>query len=88
MGQPAAPDSACLPALSGNGAAAANHSRVTNDPWLAELVRRVDAGDTIDFSQTPETSEDESSKEKIEELAEIICRTVMSREPGGPRCFC
>ena len=30
----------------------------TNDPWLAELVRRAEAGernlDTIDFSQTPE----------------------------------
>ena len=51
----------------------------TNDPWLAELVRRADAGetiviDTIDFSQTPETSEDDSSKEKIEVLTEMICR--------------
>jgi hypothetical protein len=30
----------------------------TSDPWLAELVRRTDAGetniDTIDFAQTPE----------------------------------
>jgi hypothetical protein len=47
----------------------------TNDPWLADLVRRADAGetiiDTIDFSQTPE---DDSSGEKIEALAEIICR--------------
>jgi hypothetical protein len=56
----------------------------TNDPWLAELVRCVDAGDTIidtiDFSQTPETSEDDSSEEKIEALAEIICRN--GDEPG------
>src|SRR5829696_4118816 len=56
----------------------------TNDPWLAELVRRVDAGetiiDTIDFSQTPETSEDDSSEEKIEALAEMICRA--GNEPG------
>ena len=48
----------------------------TNDPWLADLVRRADAGetiiDTINFSQT--TSEDDSSGEKIEALAEIICR--------------
>jgi hypothetical protein len=46
----------------------------TNDPWLAELVRRADAGesvDTLDFSQTPEG---ESSEEKIETLSEIICR--------------
>ena len=49
----------------------------TNDPWLAELVRRADAGetiiDTIDFSQTPETVDD-SSEERIEALAQIICR--------------
>lgn len=46
-----------------------------NDPWLAELVRRADAGewiiDTIDFSLEPETNKDDS---KIEALAEIICR--------------
>ena len=49
-----------------------------NDPWLADLVRRADAGekiiDTIDFSQTPETNEDDSSETKIEALAELICR--------------
>jgi len=49
----------------------------TNDPWLAQLVRRADEGenvaDTFDFSQTPETNESESS-EKVEALAEIICR--------------
>jgi hypothetical protein len=42
----------------------------TNDPWLAELVRRADAGesvDTLDFSQTPEG---ESREEKIETLSE------------------
>ncbi len=44
-----------------------------DDPWLADLVRRADAGepiiDTVDFSLEPETN-----KEKIEALAEIICR--------------
>ena len=49
----------------------------TSDPWLADLVRRADAGetiiDTIDFSQTPETDEDDSIEEKISALAEIIC---------------
>jgi hypothetical protein len=48
----------------------------TNDPWLAELVRRADAGENIiggiDFLQAPE--EDELNEEKIEALAEIICR--------------
>ena len=51
----------------------------TNDPWLADLVRRADAGeqiiDTLDFSLAPETNnQDNSSEEKIEALAEIICR--------------
>ena len=49
-----------------------------NDPWLADLVRRADAGETIidsfDASQTHETTEDDSSEEKIEGLAKIICR--------------
>ena len=49
-----------------------------NDPWLAEIVRRTDAGEnvfeTIDFLQTPKSLEDELSEEKIEALAEMICR--------------
>jgi hypothetical protein len=48
----------------------------TNDPWLAHLVRRADAGeaivDAIDFLQTPASTSDEA--EKIEALAEMICR--------------
>ena len=36
-----------------------------NDPWLARLVSRAEAG---------ERDEDDSSKEKIEVLAEVICR--------------
>ena len=48
-----------------------------NDPWLAEMVRRADAAqtvvDTTDVSQTPETNEADSSTEKVEALAEIIC---------------
>ena len=49
-----------------------------NDPLLADLVRRADAGekiiDTTDFAETSESNEDDSSEEKIETLAEIICR--------------
>jgi hypothetical protein len=42
----------------------------TNDRWLSELVRRADAGETIiDNLNVPPTSE-----EKIEALAEMICR--------------
>jgi hypothetical protein len=49
-----------------------------NDPLLAELVHRVDAGVSIidtDFSQIRPTSlEDDLSEEKIEALTELICR--------------
>ena len=50
----------------------------TNDPWLADLVRRADAGepiiDTIDFSLEPELNND-PNEEKIETLSEMICRS-------------
>jgi len=50
----------------------------TNDPLLADLVRRADAHesiiDTIDFSQTPEAVDDDADEGKIEALAEMICR--------------
>jgi hypothetical protein len=48
----------------------------TNDPWLAALVRRIDAGkpvDTMDFSQEPQV-ENDFEVDKIETLAEMICR--------------
>ena len=37
----------------------------THDPWLAELVRRADASETIidDFEETPEMQNDDSSDE-------------------------
>ena len=45
----------------------------TNDPWLAALVRRADAGETVidsaGFLKTSSTDE-----EKIAALAEMICR--------------
>src|SRR5215212_10775684 len=48
----------------------------TNDPWLAELVRRIDAGetiiDTVDFTQAPQSHEDKSREEKIEALIQMI----------------
>ena len=49
----------------------------TNDPWLAQLVSRIDAGEsieTLDFSQIRDADGEDSSEEKIEALAEIICR--------------
>src|SRR5215216_131283 len=48
-----------------------------NDPWLARLVRRADAGETIvdtNFEETPEPYNDESDEEKIEALTATICR--------------
>ena len=45
----------------------------TNDPWLADLVRRADEGETVidseGFLKTSSTDE-----EKIVALAEMICR--------------
>jgi hypothetical protein len=47
----------------------------TNDPWLAKLVRRADAGeDVFDDLQSLETNENDSSDDKIAALAEMICR--------------
>jgi len=51
----------------------------TNDPWLPDLVRRADAGETIidslDFSLEPQTHGHNSMAEaKVEALTEIICR--------------
>jgi len=48
------------------------------DPWLADLVRRADAGeaiiDALDLPETPETGIDLSSEEKVQALTELICR--------------
>lgn len=49
-----------------------------NDPLLAELVLRVDAGesivDNITVVDTRGPGEDESTEQRVEALAEIICR--------------
>src|SRR5215813_12702503 len=60
-----------------------------NDPWLADLVRRVESGerigDTLDFSQADEQPheasgidstlhEHASSRKEINGLADMICR--------------
>ena len=45
----------------------------TNDPWLAKLVRRAATGESSE-TQIPETNHDYSVGEKIDMLAEIICR--------------
>ena len=49
-----------------------------NDPWLADLVMRAEAGenivDTFESLQTPDEDADNSTG-KIETLADIICRS-------------
>ncbi len=49
-----------------------------NDPWLAELVQRVEAEenvvDTFESLRTPDADEEYPTVRKIEALAEIICR--------------
>ena len=50
-----------------------------NDPCLAELVRRADAGEEIVVTLEPEEAP-ETKEEKIEELTELICRA--GDEPG------
>lgn len=48
------------------------------DPCLAELVNRAEAGENIEETfesmKTSDTDEDDSEAKKIEALAEIICR--------------
>ncbi len=50
-----------------------------NDPSLAELVRRSDAGEEIVVTLEPEETS-ETNEEKIEALTELICRA--GDEPG------
>lgn len=51
-----------------------------NDPWLAELVTRAEAGedivDTFESLRIPGADKDDSTARKIEALAEIICRAA------------
>jgi hypothetical protein len=53
------------------------HGLETNDPWLAELMRHGETTDdragTLDFSETTATATEDSSRAKIEALAEMIC---------------
>ena len=45
----------------------------TNDPWLAQLVRRADAGEDV-VENMQDAGEDDASEEKIAALTEMICR--------------
>ncbi|HEU4508854.1 MAG TPA: hypothetical protein VFR78_11485 [Pyrinomonadaceae bacterium] len=66
------------PSIDPKSRAILRYALEVNDPWLARLVRRADAGepigDTFDFEETPETNSNDSNDEKIEALTDIICR--------------
>jgi hypothetical protein len=51
----------------------------TNDPWLADLVRRADAGETV-VDEAGYLNISTSDEEKIAALGEIVCRA--GDEPG------
>ena len=53
------------------------YSLEINDPWLPELVRRIDAGETVNddfFVSTAQTFTDDSIEEKIQAMSGLICR--------------
>jgi hypothetical protein len=45
----------------------------TNDPWLADLVRRADEGETV-IDSAGHLNTSSTDEEKIAALAEMICR--------------
>ena len=58
--------------IDANTRAVIRYGLETNDPWLGDLVRRVDAGETIiDNLQRLQV---DSSEDKVEALAGLICR--------------
>jgi hypothetical protein len=62
-----------------------------NDPCLAELVRRADAGERVVealyHSEISETSEADLGEEKVQALAEIICRAGDEPEAKSAALF-
>jgi len=62
-----------------------------NDPILAELVRRADAGESIlevlPDAEISETNAEDSSEERVEALAEIICRAGDEPETKSAALF-
>ena len=62
-----------------------------NDPWLAKLVRRTDAGEAIvdadGFLRTAHTHEDDSSEERIDALAQMIGRVGDEPQTDQPLCL-
>jgi hypothetical protein len=63
----------------------------TNDPILAELVRRADAGesirDALADAESAETNAEDSNADRVEALAEIICRAGDEPETKSAALF-
>lgn len=66
------------PSIDAKSRAILRYALEVNDPWLARLVRRADAGESIvddlEFEQEHESNNDDPNVEKIEALTEMICR--------------
>ena len=61
--------------IDANGRAWIRYALEINDPALSELVRRADAGEPIiDDSPLLEPTEEISTEEKLERLAEMVCK--------------
>jgi hypothetical protein len=65
----------------------------TNDPWLAQLVRCVDAGeaitdDNIAEAETAQSSHDDESEEKIETLGRPAGAYVNNRKCRASEVCC
>jgi hypothetical protein len=59
-----------------------------NDPSLAEIVRRLDAGESIlEGLGVSESNDDDSIEEKVETLAGIICRSGAEPELRSAALF-
>src|SRR6185369_4548772 len=73
------------------GRALIRYALEINDPYLAEFVRRADAGqsivDALERSEICETNEENLSEEKVEALAEIICRARAEPETKSAALF-
>jgi hypothetical protein len=63
--------------IDGPSRAIISYGLETGDPWLPELVRRVNAGETIDDNTLATLAgRERSSEERIETLTALICRTT------------
>ena len=77
--------------IDGESRALIRYALEINDPYLAELVRLADAGESIvnalERFEISESSEDDLCEAKLEALAEIICRAGNEPETKSAALF-